>query len=241
MSALVDLYYRGRIAAALKCRLRDLFLRSVHLPRLRAIYLPNPKVAGSTIMATLVPADGSQHLAGLAEYNSDESRRRLSSEHDPAGFWAALNDRAYYRFAFVRDPYARAASAYLDKIASRREPRFAGRLRLQQDASFVDFLAAVSRQRPREMNRHWRPQSLLIPIGVKLSFLGRFENFDADFAAVKDALGVSAPTVSRREHGSGGGAHDELLGPRERALIEEVYAEDFRRFGYARLAGRVAA
>jgi hypothetical protein len=78
-------------------------------------------------------------------------------------------------------------------------------------------------------------------MGVKLSFLGRFENFDTDFAVVKETLGVTAPTVSRREHGSGGGAHEELLGPRERVLIEEIYAEDFRRFGYPKLAERVAA
>jgi hypothetical protein len=237
----ISWYYVRRIASVLDSRAGEVFMRSVHLPRLRAIYLPNPKVAGSTIISTLVRSDGSPHLEGLTDFNSKASRRAMSAAHDPAAFWRALGDPNYFRFTFVRDPYARAASAYLDKIASRRQTRFAKQLRLSSNASFLDFLHAVSRQRPAEMNRHWRPQCLLISKSVNLSFLGRFETFERDFTAVKARLGVASDTVVRRDHGAGGGLHRELIGPQERALIEEIYDEDFRRFGYAKLPRLVAA
>jgi hypothetical protein len=52
---------------------------------------------------------------------------------------------------------------------------------------------------------------------------------------------VAADTVSRDSHGAGGGFHRDLIGPPEAALIEEIYAEDFARFGYSRLGERAAA
>lgn len=229
-------YYRARIAFKLKSTLRELRLRSIHLPRLRAIYLTTPKVAGSTIMATLIKADASERFAGIADYNSRDARHRLSSEAAPRAFWRDLHDPECFRFTFVRNPYDRAVSAYLDKIATGKVSRKKKLLGYPPDSevSFRDFLLAIAQQEASRMNRHWRPQSALISPQVKLDFIGRFEQFGRDFANVLERLGVEpAAVTNRREHMTSAAKHRDMIGPEEKALIDRIYRGDFERFGYA--------
>jgi hypothetical protein len=178
-------------------------------------------------------ADGSPHFSPLEAGNS--RRRRLSAENDPATFWRALHDSEYLRFTFVRDPYARVVSAFLDKIDSGRHLRFKKMLGFAPDdrVLFVDFLRRVSGQEIVKMNRHWRPQSALISPKVKLDFIGRFEQFEDDFAKLLERLGVEESAVRhKREHQTSANHHLDLIGIEEKALIDRIYEEDFKRFGY---------
>jgi len=229
--SLMDWYFGFRIAAALESRPNELYFRSVYLPRLKAIYLPNPKVAGSTVMATLIKADGSPHLMSIENHNDHNARRLMSAKHDPRAFWRALQDPEFFRFAFVRNPYTRIVSAYLDKIVtgSRRK------LDIKADATLLDFLQTISTQKPRKMNRHWRPQSALISPKVKLDFLGRFERFNDDFSEVLDRLGVDSTAIREmRAHQTSANNRLDLIGVEEKALIDRIYRDDFERFGYSK-------
>ncbi|HEY6633357.1 MAG TPA: sulfotransferase family protein [Rhizobiaceae bacterium] len=226
-----------RIARRLNSTRSELYLRSVHLPRLRAIYLTTPKVAGSTIMATLVKADGSQRFDGITNYNDRAARHLLSSEGDPRAFWHDLGHPDCFRFSFVRNPYDRIISAYLDKIALGTKPRKRKLPGLGPvgEISFRDFLLTLQRQKAARMNRHWRPQSLLISPRVKLDFLGRFERFETDFAHVLERLGVEpAAITNRRGHKTSAAEHRDMIGPEEKALIDSIYGEDFERFDYTK-------
>lgn len=68
----------------------------------------------------------------------------------------------YFRFAFVRNPYSRALSCYLEKIAGEqwlreiRLPKLG--LDPEQDVSFPQFLRRIAQQPPRKMDIHWAPQ-----------------------------------------------------------------------------------
>ena len=230
-------YYRSKIAAHLNSSKGELSLRSVYFPALKAVYLPNPKVAGSTIMTTLISADGSPHLAGIRDHNEPESRRLMSAEYNPRAFWRALLDPGHFRFAFVRDPYGRAVSAFLDKIVSGREVRFRTMLGFEHDeqVSFLTFLNRISEQEVSKMNRHWRPQSALISPDVKLNFVGRFELFSDDFHRVLEQLGVEETSVSaKRDHQTSATDNLNLIGADEKALIDRLYGDDFERFSYAK-------
>ena len=232
---MIKWYYRSRIAAKLGSRRGELSLRSVLFPRLNAVYIPVPKTAGSTVMSTLLAADGSPHLAGITDHNSDEARRLMSAENNLRVFWRSLNDPDCFRFAFVRNPYTRAVSGYLDKIASAREPRFSKWLGLPAGASLLDFLRRISEQEVDAMNRHWRPQSALISPKVNLNLLGKFERFDDDFAKVLDRLGLDhAPIEEKRAHQTSANSHLDLIGVEEKALIDRIYRDDFERFGYSK-------
>ena len=231
---MINWYYRSRIAADLNSRRGELALRSVWFPRLKAIYLPVPKAAGSTVLSTLVAADGSPRLVGIVDHNTDEARHLVSAEDTIcAGSGMRFATPEWFRFAFVRDPYARIVSAYLDKIASGRKPRFTKWLGLPPDVGLLDFLRRISEQEVDEMNRHWRPQSALISPKVKLDFLGRFERFNEDFVKVLDRLGVdSAAIKERRAHQTAADSRLDIIGVEEKALIDRIYRDDFERFGY---------
>lgn len=233
MGRVISWYYRSRIAAQLNSRRGELPLRSVLFPRLKCIYIPVPKTAGSTVLSTLLEVDSSPHLAGIVDHNSDEARRSMSAENDLRAFWRALNDPNFFRFAFVRNPYTRIVSSYLDKIVSGREPRFSKWLGLPHGASLLDFLQRISKQEVDAMNRHWRPQSALISQKVKLDFLGRFETFDEHFANVLDRLGAGGAAIKeRRSHQTTADNHLKLIGVEEKALIDCIYRDDFERFDY---------
>ena len=232
-----DYYYRSLIAKKLNSRRGELTLRSTYFPKLKAIYLPCPKVAGSTIIATFIKADGSPHLAAITDHNLIEARRLLSAEHDPRGFWRALHDPNWTRFAFVRNPYTRAVSCYLDKITSQKTARFRSMLGFSgvQPVSFLAFLQRISEQTPNAMNRHWRPQSALISPNVNLDFVGRFERFDEDFSKLCQIIGLPDSGLTEKiHHRTDASAHTYLIGPEEKALIRRIYRHDFDRFDYER-------
>ncbi len=150
-------------------------------------------------------------------------------------------DGAYFRFGFVRNPYSRALSGYLEKIAGAqwlrdlRLPKLG--FRADQDVSFVAFLRRVAEQAPRDMDIHWAPQHHLLSLDkVRYGFLGRFESFHDDLVAVVEHLGLSAPdglltTVSPHTTN----ARDKIAAYFDAdavALVREIYREDFDRLGY---------
>lgn len=232
MNGLTRRYFEHRIARRLDSRRGELYLRSAIFPRLNAIYLPVPKSAGTTIFSTLIALDGSPHLSGIRDHNLDEARRLLSAVHDPRLFWKSLGDPACLKFSFVRNPYTRTVSCYLDKIRSGQQPEYAAELDLSKDASLMEFLQRISQQEFRAMNRHWRPQSILLSPRVRLDFLGRFETFRHDFEHVLDLLGQPHAVRDMRAHQTSAERHLDLIGPGEKQIIDSVYQGDFERFGY---------
>lgn len=150
-------------------------------------------------------------------------------------------DSPYFRFGFVRNPYSRALSCYLEKIAGEqwlrdiRLPKLG--FRPDEDVSFVDFLHRVAQQEPAEMDIHWAPQSHLLSLGrVSYGFIGRFESFHADLLSVIGHLDMTVPddlldkrtshtTNARRKIAQ---YYDEKCV----ALVQTIYQRDFELLGY---------
>lgn len=150
-------------------------------------------------------------------------------------------DSPYLRFAFVRNPYSRALSCYLEKIVGEqwlrdlRLPRLG--FRPDENVSFVDFLRRVAEQELRDMDIHWAPQHHLLSLDkVDYGFLGRFESFREDLLAVVGRLGMTAPeglltTVSSHTTN----ARDKIrqyFDDESLSLVRRVYGGDFERLGY---------
>lgn len=139
--------------------------------------------------------------------------------------------RGYFKFTFVRNPYDRVISAWRDKI--RGVGQGAGissdlKQRLYDFDAFTEWLCC---QRPAEMNIHFRPQSLLVPLDP--DFIGRTESFRGDCEILWPMLGLVLPNRfphanrSRDARLSIDGVSDS-----SRRRLNDLYAEDFRRFGY---------
>jgi len=155
----------------------------------------------------------------------------------------------YFRFSFVRNPYSRALSCYLEKIVGEQWLRD---LRLPDlgfapdaDVSFVEFLRRVSSQQPADMDIHWAPQSYLLSLGrVRYDFLGRFESFRPDLQRVIEhlALDVPAELLARRtSHVTGASERlDDYYDEESTSLVQQIYAGDFAALGYGR-SPRLAA
>lgn len=218
---------------------------SVHISeKFKCVYVVTPKVACSTVLKamhffevdgdeTLLPENPHIHksspMAKLPLFNF--------SSHSP------LTDASYFRFSFVRNPYTRVTSAFLNKfnINHPKRARYMGKLGLPPDRelSFLEFLRIVSETDPGRLNKHWMPLSLVLQADrINYDFIGRFENFSEDLNDVLMKI-YKAPYEDarfRRAHHAvnAGNKISDLIGFEEKALIEKIYAQDFERFDYAR-------
>src|SRR5439155_25103731 len=111
-------------------------------------------------------------------------------------------DRAF-TFSFVRNPFTRILSAFLDKIAT-RTPKFQKILGLDGQAiSFREFLERLDDGYLMK-NVHWAPQSELIPMAPgQLSFLGHVETIEPDLGEVMERIfGPGENRILRRTAGA---------------------------------------
>ena len=150
-------------------------------------------------------------------------------------------DSSYFRFGFVRNPFTRALSCYLEKIAGEQWLRDM-RLPLlgfnpHEAVSFEQFLTRVADQSARDMDIHWAPQSALLGLGrVEYAFLGRFESFQRDLRCVIEHLGMDVPddmvsTVTTHTTN----AQDKIsqyYDDTALRLVRQIYRDDFARLGY---------
>jgi len=121
------------------------------------IYLNNPKVGCSTVKSALWQAvTGEKAVQGAHAVEGSPFNAKLAD--------AAFAERAFI-FTFVRNPYHRVVSAYLNKAIARHNQGWkafasqhgVGGTGLVSFDSFVEALAAV----PAELHDpHWRPQYL---------------------------------------------------------------------------------
>jgi hypothetical protein len=146
-----------------------------------------------------------------------------------------------FKFTFVRNPYARVLSAYLDKIAKDGEPARRRKMRRTSSdgvPSFEDFVRWLDRDGLHE-DMHWAPQSSILVIPVEeFDFIGKVEKLNGDFLKVAKRLGrVRDPNENEVQtfapHSTG--ADDKMSGyynAELKGVVARLYREDFERFGY---------
>ncbi len=135
-------------------------------------------------------------------------------------FWvldqSLLENEDYFKFVFIRNPFARLVSAYLGKIVL-KESNFQnitmnsnglreiehiqkqkGRpINHEKGVTFREFVEYLTEVDPLEMDPHWRPQSLYwqdkIFGELHFDFVGRIENMIDDFALISKRLKIDIP------------------------------------------------
>ncbi len=144
------------------------FARSLHVcPRLGLAYVNNPKVACSTIKLTLQRAQLNDPDYEPAKSVHKHGGSPLLTWPDLKGYGGAEALEGRFVFSFVRNPYARLRSAYLNKIVQpqkRGQHRENAGFRRNQLPQFRDFVLAVCEQAPAEQDPHWRPQALNLSV-----------------------------------------------------------------------------
>jgi hypothetical protein len=132
---------------------------------------------------------------------------------------------SYFKFAFVRNPYARLRSAYLgyyhhveasfDRFIRKMVPRLS-ELSLEEDHS-----------------RHLKPQVSFIfrnDCELAVDFVGKHESLEDDIRSIEERTGVSMALESPPK--VRGNRYRECFTTPLQRIVERVYAADFQAFGY---------
>lgn len=147
-------------------------------------------------------------------------------------------DQEAFTFTFVRNPYSRVLSAYLDKVGRRRHQ---GRRFLQwaerfgQPGDFVGFCRFL-KAGGRDLDMHWAPQAEILCLPPDhLDFIGRVEYLERDLGQVLDRLFgrlAQMPSERRGTTTHAGRQLQEAYGPEQKRIMAELSHRDFVLFGY---------
>ena len=185
----------------------------------RFLYIPIEKVACSALKCWVIELAEGRGAAHGIDPNA-HIRARYELQAQPAEVQRrSLLDKRLFRFAFVRNPWDRLVSGFLNKFVPWKSPaqkfaeensrrqrwhRAVNRLsagwlcssskassqRWREELTFRQFVSDVRQRNPRTLDLHWRPQHLFLG-SQPLDFLGRFEHLAEDFRTLCQKLNVS--------------------------------------------------
>ena len=228
LSAALD---AGHYSAALALvstagRRPDLYAEKILSQRYRFLWLGVPKAASRSVIAALRAADPKALLV-----------HKLSLDELLAAYPEA---RDYFRFAFLRHPYARLLSFYADKHVRGRHDRAAYRWfiepwrGLRPGMGFDELCRWLCTPCGSDAfaDRHWLSQSrqVIAADGRLPDYLGRCETLDAGWRTVCERLELPGAPLPRLN----AGGYDAMPGGRIDidaglcGLLRRRYAEDYR-------------
>lgn len=220
-------------------------------PRHNYVFANNPKVACTTIRKLLIDAEYGEirpfpHRAGTIHYNNFLP---FLSIWQMDNFPEWVSGPGIFTFCFVRNPYTRLLSGYLNKVAGGEAQKMnilepLG-LADQPDAevSFETFIETVCALPVDKQDPHWRVQYYqTCQAGINYNFIGRFENLEADLRTVANHIGITnfiteetfgSVGQNGRSHATNAGSLlKQYYTPELCALVQDGFREDFEHFGY---------
>ena len=224
---------------------------SIHISlRFKYIYAETPKAGCSSIKLFLMKNENPDGLFpsidDLTEAEFDHFHLRefspLLNVKQVYPFHALVRSGKFFRFCFVRNPYERLLSAYLDKISADRtlaasiKKKIGLAADVKANVSFEEFVEGVCRQTVAEMNSHWRVQYFQTYQDViDYDYIGRVEEMGAGIAHISKVTSLDPRLFVRFNPHSQKSAEklSRYLTPRLRQKIADKYALDFDYFGYA--------
>lgn len=207
------------------------------------LYVETAKVACSTIKKLLIDAEYEGQVTPVTgEYLHFREFSPLLNARQVGNFQTFLNRSDIFKFCFVRNPYTRLLSCYLDKIKERRGPNDSLMIQLgygpfsDKVLSFEEFVDAVTAQTIGLMDPHWRTQYYAtFQDGIDYNFIGKFENFDNDFRHAISQINIDFDQYYMIQNGHATNAGEQLKQYYTSTLLEKVYQKykiDFDYFGY---------
>lgn len=216
---------------------------AILLGQQKAIYLPIPKVACSSIKKAI--ADWQEITVTTAAESNVPLIHEAPFEYVDARQGTKFKN--YWKFCFVRNPWDRLVSCYKEKI--KKDPSFFGKTGsfingvhiglvqyncFRAGMPFEEFVDAVASIPDAEADGHFRSQVQFLSDqrgNVLADFVGRFENLSSDFAYVRRRLkanGLQLPHLNRTNQKTYRSYYTDSLC----AKVLERYEDDISTFGY---------
>ncbi len=133
----------------------------------------------------------------------------------------------HFKFAFVRNPWARVVSCYFNKVVTQVHRPFSECFDKDFDF-FVDFIA---KKDLKKADIHIRLQTRLFPAD-EVNFIGRLENFSEDLQKVFHIIGVPCPETIPHKNRSRHKHYSSYYNERTKQIIADKYKADIDAFGY---------
>lgn len=208
------------------------------------LYVETPKVACSTLKLTLAKLE----LEDPEYFREDIHRRNLSPLLRPTqigNMQKLLSSPGFVKFCFVRNPYERLLSAYLNKVVKRHKDTYNSLLchlgrdqtDLDFEITFDQFVSIIEETPICSLNPHWRQQYYqTFQDSFEFDFVGRLESFNEDLNKLGAMMSVDFdPYVeSWDRHKTGSGEKLKEYYPDSlRKRVYRLYEIDFDTFGYS--------
>lgn len=195
-------------------------------------YVPIPKAANTSMRYALLPLLGLQQ-AQIENIHRDSRIPKLKSSTFLRDY-----ESEWFVFTVVRNPVERAFSAYKNKLLDPVTPfRRLAQMGLKSGDSFETFLTALKDWPEKALNDHFLPQTVLLSRFMAKSDISIFKLeqaeqwWDALDGEVSARCGVHLDRLKNLNATHQGTRKD--LSRKEKALIEDLYSEDFDAFDYS--------
>lgn len=231
--------------------------QSLVAPRSRLVYVPTPKVACTSLKSAVVDLEGARKDV----FGAGPEQTEQQSIHDPSVYSLrslaqlsaaerdeALTDERWVRFCLTRDPYDRVLSAWANKVllgglggpldeqlAEVGLPGVGSTESVDLGVMFRAFVHRLSSNDPRFGDDHLAPQVTLLDVDrFPYTHIVDLSDLDHLLAELRSSHPSRAGFVLGPRANEGLRLRSEdLYDADTAAVIESLYAADFRRFGYA--------
>lgn len=210
------------------------------------MYVETPKTGCSSIKTLLQRMELESPTFYRSEFEDIHNRNfsPLLKPHQVGSFDEFLARSDIVKFCFVRNPFTRLLSAYLDKIEQSKFQKRQILMHLGKDASrtnepisFEEFVNAVCEQPIVNMDAHWRVQYYqTFQDSIGYDFIGRFEFFDRDISTIMMNINPDFNKYMTKELRHSTKATELLDKYYTPSLVEKVkskYLKDFKFFNYS--------
>jgi hypothetical protein len=193
-------------------------------------YLVNSKVACSSLkQAILEKNNGPQVYTNYAQIHHEASSLDYCKKH-------IHNHEDYYIFTFVRNPFERIVSLYINKFLDKKKitevgfeyENYLGGI-FHQDMSFREFVSIISNVPEKISERHFKSQSYLIKQAPKVDYIGKLESMNNDYKMLSDKYSLPELPHSNKSPKYN---YREFLNIESIEKIYKRYKNDIELFGY---------
>lgn len=213
--------------------------RVLLLDDLRAGYVPIAKVASTSLRLMLCRRQARVFWPKEATLEPRALQKRVERRiRRSSGSRETLQlSRAYYLFAFVRNPITRLYSCYLDKVvkaARLGKPCGLSLYGVTSDMSLDEFVRHIADIPDDQSDQHFRSQHLYLRANGKtlVRFLGKFERLNEDWERLSREIGLEETPSVQRSTGAGDGLAKIPMSYASAQIAVERYREDIETFGY---------
>lgn len=215
------------------------------------VYVRVPKVANSSIKFSIYSNEKPEGTGAIKPRIIHDIHYGPVIRPGMLGFSSPLLHKAlfgpnFFRFTFVRNPYAKALSNYLDRYQAEKSGvrRHVNRVALREGwiskpdelVDFPHYLKAVEKMAPRAMEIHISPQTTQIMAGlIDYDEICAFEALDTEWDRIGKRLWKGYTPDLGNQSPSRTDAGEKLASyysAADMARLNSVYARDFEVLGY---------